>query len=70
MTTSAQTQTLTAAQVAERLRCSVKHVRKLIQRGELVACNIGTSRKAVYRVREYDLDTFLSERNVIGVCED
>jgi excisionase family DNA binding protein len=48
-------------EVAERLCCSVSHVRNLITNGDLPAVNIGV-RRAAMRVRERDCETFIEAR--------
>jgi excisionase family DNA binding protein len=50
---------MTLAEVAERLRCSTKTVRRRIASGELRAARIA---RGVWVIREEDLAAFLAER--------
>lgn len=54
-------QWLTVGEVAERLRVNDVTVRRWIQRGELIALNVGGKRPE-YRVRQSALDTFIAAR--------
>ncbi|TIH12760.1 DNA-binding protein [Marinifilum sp. JC120] len=62
-------QTLTVKAVAEKLNARPDWVRRLIHSKELKACNIGSSKRPLYRVRKADLDTFIESRTVEGVEE-
>ena len=53
-----RTDLLTIREVAERLKVSVKTVRRLIQRGELEACQVGRQ----WRVSEADLIIYLARQ--------
>ena len=57
----AEDQWLTVSEVAERLRVNEVTVRRWIQRGELVALNVG-GRRPEYRVRQTALDAFIDAR--------
>lgn len=59
---------LTTGQVAERLGCSVNHVRDMIRRGDIRAANIGTKAAPVYRVSRRVFAEFLRECEVTA-CE-
>ena len=50
---------LTPSEVAEILKCSKGHVINLIKSGKLKGTNLGTGRKAVYRVRLEWVEEFL-----------
>jgi excisionase family DNA binding protein len=51
---------LTAHEVADQLRVSTMTIYRLIRRGELPAVRVGRN----YRVRESELETYLSEQVV------
>jgi excisionase family DNA binding protein len=55
------TEILTVEQVANEMQVSEKTVYTWIKAGRLKATNIGTKRKANYRIRRADLDEFLSQ---------
>lgn len=54
---------LTVSAVAERLTCSTKTVRRLIERGDLDAVRIGPAGRLI-RVSEKALAVYLATRNV------
>ena len=51
---------LTVAEVAATMRVSNMTVYRLIKKGDLAALRVGKN----YRIRESDVDTYLSERSV------
>ncbi len=51
---------LTVEQVAQELQVNVKTVYQLIKSKRLKAANIGTSRKANWRIERKDLNDFLA----------
>jgi excisionase family DNA binding protein len=55
------TEILTVEQVANEVQVSEKTVYNWIRAGRLKATNIGTKRKANYRIRREDLNDFLSK---------
>ena len=61
MPESQDEQMLTVKQVAERLNVDEKTVRRWIQRGDLVALNIGRLRPE-YRVSRVNLNDFMQSR--------
>ena len=65
-----ETETMTVAQVAERLKVQPKTVRKFIRSGTLKASNIGTPERPRYAIREAILLAFLEAREVVGVEEE
>ena len=52
---------LTVEQVAQELQVNVKTVYQWIKSKRLKATNIGTERKANWRIRRKDLDDFLAQ---------
>lgn len=60
---------LSTKEVAARLSVSAKWVRAAIASGELPAVNMSKGTRAVYRVSERDLSTFMQERVVLGIQE-
>ncbi len=56
---------LTAAEVAERLRCSVQLVYQAVAEGRLRCLRLsGTGKRGTIRIREQDLEEFLAECRV------
>lgn len=55
------TEILTVEQVAQELQVSDKTVYNWIKTNRLKATNIGTQRKANYRIRRADLNDFISK---------
>ncbi len=53
-----QSDMLTVEEVAKELRVDAKTVRRWIQRGELIAIDVGRE----YRIRRSDLDDFILRR--------
>jgi excisionase family DNA binding protein len=53
---------MTVDEVAKVLRVNARKVYQLIQSGELVAMNIGTTERKIFRINRSDLDAFLESR--------
>jgi excisionase family DNA binding protein len=53
---------MTVDEVARELRVSARKVYQFIQSGELVATNIGTEGRKIFRITRSDLDDFLQSR--------
>lgn len=58
---------MTCREVADEVRCSIEHVRKMIRRGELLAKNIGTEARPRYRVSRTVFRAFMRECEVTGI---
>lgn len=52
---------LTVEQVAKELQVNVKTIYQLIKDKRLKAANIGTKRKAIWRIERKDFDDFLAQ---------
>ena len=53
---------MTVDEVAKMLRVNARKVYQLIQSGELVAMNIGTTERRIFRINRADLEAFLQSR--------
>lgn len=60
---------LTVRQVGRALALDVKRVRALIRTGQLVASNVGTVCKPLYRVEAEQLRAFIEATRVVGIEE-
>jgi excisionase family DNA binding protein len=56
--------------VAGRLSVSVHTVRRLIAEGALVATNVGTRRRASYRIAEAEVRRFTTARQMLASLKD
>jgi excisionase family DNA binding protein len=61
---SDEVQELTVEQVAKELQVNPRSVYKWIQTGELVAMDLGSGGKHIYRVSRADLDDFKRRRRI------
>lgn len=55
------TEVLTVEAVAERLACHPRTIRRAIERGDLVASDIGSGKRSAWRIREEDLAAWLEQ---------
>jgi excisionase family DNA binding protein len=55
---------LTPQEVAEVLKCSAEHVKRLIKKGEIAAVDIGTERRPLYRVAPDVFAAYLQSASV------
>ncbi len=53
---------MTVDEVAKELRVNSRKVYQLVQSGELVAANIGTGERKIFRITRSDLEAFLQSR--------
>jgi excisionase family DNA binding protein len=53
---------MTVDEVARELRVSARKVYQFIQSGELIATNIGTVDRKIFRITRSDFDAFLQSR--------
>jgi excisionase family DNA binding protein len=53
---------MTVDEVARELRVSARKVYQFIQSGELIAMNIGTEDRKIFRITRSDFDAFLRSR--------
>lgn len=53
---------MTVDEVAKELRVNSRKVYQLVQSGELVAANIGTGERKIFRIARSDLEAFLQSR--------
>lgn len=53
---------MTVDEVAKELRVNARKVYQLVQSGELVAANIGTEERKIFRITRSDLEVFLHSR--------
>ncbi|GAC1388943.1 MAG: hypothetical protein NVS4B11_04520 [Ktedonobacteraceae bacterium] len=53
---------MTVDEVAKELRVNSRKVYQLVQSGELVAANIGTGERKIFRIARSDLEAFLLSR--------
>lgn len=53
---------MTVDEVAKELRVNARKVYQLIQSGELIAMNIGTTERKIFRIYRSDLEAFLRSR--------
>lgn len=53
---------LTVDEVAKELRVNPRKIYQLIQSGELIAANIGTEDRKIFRIARSDLNAFLQSR--------
>lgn len=53
---------MTVDEVARELRVNARKVYRFIQSGELVATNIGTESRKIFRIARSDFDAFLQSR--------
>lgn len=53
---------MTVDEVAKELRVNARKVYQLIQSGELIAMNIGTTERKIFRIHRADLEAFLRSR--------
>ncbi len=53
---------MTVDEVARELRVNARKVYQFIQSGELIATNIGTESRKIFRIARSDFDAFLQSR--------
>jgi excisionase family DNA binding protein len=53
---------MTVDEVARELRVSARKIYQFIQSGELIATNIGTVDRKIFRITRSDFDAFLQSR--------
>lgn len=53
---------MTVDEAAKELRVNPRKIYQLIQSGELIAANIGTEDRKIFRIARSDLDAFLQSR--------
>lgn len=53
---------MTVDEVAKELRVNSRKVYQFVQSGELVAANIGTGERKIFRIARSDLEAFLQSR--------
>lgn len=53
---------MTVDEVARELRVSLRKVYRFIQSGELIATNIGTEERKIFRIARDDFEAFLQSR--------
>jgi excisionase family DNA binding protein len=53
---------MTVDEVARELRVNARKVYQFIQSGELIATNIGTEDRKIFRISRSDFDAFLQSR--------
>ncbi len=53
---------LLVPEVAEMLRTSEEHVRRLIRRGDLAAADVGIGGRPSYRIAEQAVEIYMAER--------
>jgi len=58
-------QYLTVKEAARRTRLSPAYIRKQIWAGTLPAANLGSSRRAIYRISDFDLERFMEEKKAL-----
>jgi excisionase family DNA binding protein len=55
---------MTVDEVARELRVSARKIYQFIQSGELIATNIGTVDRKIFRITRSDFDAFLQSRRL------
>jgi excisionase family DNA binding protein len=55
---------MTVDEVARELRVNSRKVYQFIQSGELIATNIGTEGRKIFRIARLDFDAFLESRKL------
>lgn len=55
---------MTVDEVARELRVNARKVYQFIQSGELVASNIGTQDRKIFRIHRSDFEAFLQSRKI------
>ncbi len=55
---------MTVDEVARELRVNARKVYQFIQSGELIATNIGTENRKIFRIARSDFDAFLESRKL------
>jgi len=55
---------MTVDEVARELRVSARKIYQFIQSGELIATNIGTVDRKIFRIARSDFDAFLQSRRL------
>jgi excisionase family DNA binding protein len=55
---------MTVDEVARELRVNSRKVYQFIQSGELIATNIGTEGRKIFRIARLDFETFLESRKL------
>lgn len=53
---------MTVDEVARELRVSARKIYQFIQNGELIATNVGTEGRKIFRIARSDFDAFLQSR--------
>lgn len=55
---------MTVDEIARELRVNARKVYQFIQSGELIATNIGTENRKIFRIARSDFDAFLESRKL------